>query len=168
MILTQKLKHKKREGPKSQNAKQTKLRTNEEVVRAFKEKAKLGIDYSCCCCDRLLFQNQVQRCERKMKKQKMLLHYAFRINIATRALSNVHKIALSQSYGFVIHVTGKFRMVTIWTTESAANKMTLEDIPKELKQLNNLERHLTAIHIPFMKVIALSHGGQQNIHGPVV
>lgn len=23
-----------------------------------------GNDYSCCCCDRLLFQNQVQRCER--------------------------------------------------------------------------------------------------------
>lgn len=38
---------------------------NEEgVVKAFKEKAMQGIDYSCCCCDRLMFQNQVQRCDR--------------------------------------------------------------------------------------------------------
>lgn len=46
--------------------------------------------------------------------------------------------------------------------------MALEDIPEELKQLNSLEKHLIAIHIPFMKVFALPHGGQQNIHGPVV
>nr|XP_034317094.1 uncharacterized protein LOC117686352 [Crassostrea gigas] len=52
--------------------------------------------------------------------------------------------------------------------ESAANKMALEDIPKEFEELNSLEKHLIAIHIPFMKIMALPHGGQQNIHGPVV
>lgn len=38
------------------------LKNQEEVVRLFKEKAMQGINYSCCCCDRLLFQNQVQKC----------------------------------------------------------------------------------------------------------
>lgn len=111
MIPTQKLKHKKEKVQNHRIAKQTKLGTNEDFVRAFKEKAKLGIDYSCCCCDRLLFQNQVQRCERNLyaKNEKAKDVAAIcRINIATRALSHVHKIALSQSYGFVIHVTGKF------------------------------------------------------------
>ena len=46
--------------------------------------------------------------------------------------------------------------------------MCLDDIPPELNELNSLEKHLIAMHIPFMKVMALPHGGQQNIHGPVV
>lgn len=46
--------------------------------------------------------------------------------------------------------------------------MALEDIPEELKQLNSLEIHLIGIHFPFMKVMALPHGSQKNIHGPVV
>lgn len=45
-------------------AKQTTLENHEEVIKVFKAKAMQGNDYSCCCCDRLLFQNQVQRCGR--------------------------------------------------------------------------------------------------------
>ncbi|XP_062597817.1 uncharacterized protein LOC134259232 [Saccostrea cucullata] len=52
--------------------------------------------------------------------------------------------------------------------EAAANKMALEDIPKELENLNSLERHLIALHIPFIRIKALPHGGQRNVHGPVV
>lgn len=52
--------------------------------------------------------------------------------------------------------------------EAAANSMILEDIPSELTNLNSLEQHLIAIHIPFMKVMALPHGGQKNVHGPVI
>ena len=52
--------------------------------------------------------------------------------------------------------------------EAAVNNMALEEIPKELTELNYLEKHLIALHIPFMKVMALPHGGQRNIHGPVV
>lgn len=52
--------------------------------------------------------------------------------------------------------------------ESEINRLTLEDIPVELERLNNLEKHLISLHIPFMKVMALPHGGQKNIHGQVV
>ena len=52
--------------------------------------------------------------------------------------------------------------------ESAVNNLGLETIPKELMDLNFLEKHLIALHIPFMKVMALPHGNQRNIHGPVV
>ncbi|XP_065926121.1 uncharacterized protein [Magallana gigas] len=52
--------------------------------------------------------------------------------------------------------------------EAAINKMSLEDIPSELSDLNSLEQHLIALHIPFMKVMSLPQGGQRNVHGPVV
>lgn len=58
-------KARKKDAIKNQRiAKRARLDNQEEVVRIFKQKAKQGIDYSCCCCDRLLFQNQVQKCER--------------------------------------------------------------------------------------------------------
>ncbi|XP_052719793.1 uncharacterized protein LOC128191648 [Crassostrea angulata] len=45
------------------SVKRAKLENQDEIVKLFKEKAVQGIDYSCCCCDRLLFKNQVQKCE---------------------------------------------------------------------------------------------------------
>lgn len=152
-------------------AKQTKLGTNEEVVRAFKEKAKLGIDYSCCCCDRLLFQNQVQRCERnlyaKNQKAKDVADLCIQDKYCHTCTESCPQNCIKSKLWICYTCHRKILNGNV-PAESAANKMTLEDIPKELKQLNSLERHLTAIHIPFMKVIALPHGGQQNIHGPVV
>ncbi|KAK0140098.1 hypothetical protein N1851_022984 [Merluccius polli] len=52
--------------------------------------------------------------------------------------------------------------------ESVANNLYLEAIPEELKQLNSLEEQIIAKHIPFMKAVALSKGGQNGCHGPVV
>ena len=43
----------------------------------------------------------------------------------------------------------------------------LLDIPDELKHLNNLEQHLIAMNIPFMKFMNLPKGGQHGIHGPL-
>ncbi|XP_070549849.1 uncharacterized protein [Ptychodera flava] len=52
--------------------------------------------------------------------------------------------------------------------EAAANNLHVMNIPKELKCLNSLEQHLIALHIPFMKMLALPKGGQNGVHGPVL
>jgi hypothetical protein len=39
--------------------------------------------------------------------------------------------------------------------------MSLEDIPEELHILNSLEQYLIALHIAFMKVVALPEGKQK-------
>lgn len=108
------IKTEKKERIKCQRlAKQTILENEEEVIKVFKAKAMLGNDYSCCCCDRLLFQNQVQRCERNTyAKNEQAVNVAdtftFRINTVTNAQIHVLKIASSQRYGFVTHVIGKY------------------------------------------------------------
>lgn len=51
--------------------------------------------------------------------------------------------------------------------ESVANNLALDPIPSELDNLNSLEQHLIAKHIPFMKMLALPKGGQNGVHGPV-
>lgn len=51
--------------------------------------------------------------------------------------------------------------------ESAINNLELQPIPEELCSLNSLEQHLIALHITFMKMLALPKGGQNGVHGPV-
>ncbi|XP_078330659.1 uncharacterized protein LOC111107339 [Crassostrea virginica] len=153
------------------NDKQVKLKNLEELIKVFKEKAKQGIDYSCCCCERLLFQNQVQKCDRESYSRDMNA-----TNVADLCIQD--KFCHQCSESCPLNCT-KYRLWICFTchrkivsgkipAESAVNNLSLEAIPKELMELNFLEKHLIALHIPFMKVMALPHGNQRNIHGPVV
>lgn len=130
-----------------------------------------GNDYSCCCCDRLLFQNQVQRCERKTYAKNEQA-----ANVADMCIQDKYSHQCTNSCPencikskiWICYTCHRKILTGNIPAEAAINGMALEDITKELKQLNSLEKHLIAMHIPFMKVSALPHGGQQNIHGPVV
>lgn len=51
--------------------------------------------------------------------------------------------------------------------ESVKNHLEVHPIPPELACLNSLEQHLIALHIPFMKMLALLKGGQNGVHGLV-
>lgn len=52
-------------------------------------------------------------------------------------------------------------------SQSIENNLKIDAIPTVLACLNNLEQHLVALHIPFMKILALPKGGQNGVHGPV-
>ncbi|XP_062597054.1 uncharacterized protein LOC134258504 [Saccostrea cucullata] len=163
---------KKKEMVKSQrSAQRARLQNQEEVVKVFKEKAVQGIEYSCCCCDRLLFQNQVQRCERKAyAKTEQTAHVAdlcIQDKYCHKCIESCPKDCIKSTL-WICYTCHRKILSGNLPAEAAANKMALEDIPKELTELNSLEKHLIAIHIPFMKVMSLPHGGQKNIHGPVV
>ncbi|XP_061169173.1 uncharacterized protein LOC133178496 [Saccostrea echinata] len=163
--------NKKKRMKKQRKLKQVNLQDEEVVVKTFKENAGKGPEYACCCCHRLLFRNQVQGCEHQMYEQseasrmisdiclqKKYMHECFEFCRETCSRS-------SQWICFTCHrkiLSGKA------PSEAAANNLSLEDIPPELNNLNSLEQHLIALHIPFMKIMALPHGGQRNIHGPIV
>ncbi|XP_062580569.1 uncharacterized protein LOC134242498 [Saccostrea cucullata] len=147
------------------------MKQAEEVVRSFKENASKGPDYACTCCHRLLFKNQVQVCEHQMYEK----------NEAARTISHIclldkylHECSQScpetctKSSSWICYTCHRKILSGKPPPEAATNNMTLEDIPPELAILNSLEQHLIALHIPFMKIMALPHGGQRNVHGPVV
>ena len=52
--------------------------------------------------------------------------------------------------------------------QAQANNLFLTPIPSELSNLNDLERQLVALRIPFMKLLSLPRGGQKGVKGPVV
>ncbi|CAF4009146.1 unnamed protein product, partial [Rotaria magnacalcarata] len=53
------------------------------------------------------------------------------------------------------------------------NKLEVCEIPSELKRLNNLEKHLIALRLPFMKIVNLTSGkvpsrlSQKGTKGPL-
>lgn len=162
----------KKEAVKDQRQeKRMKLENEDEIVRVFKEKAMHGIDFTCCCCHRILFQNQVQRCEKSMySKSEMAANVASqciqeqnRHDCSTSCPSNCVKSSL-----WICYTCHRKILSGNIPPEAVINNMVLEDIPVVLERLNNLEKHLIGLHIPFMKVMNLPHGGQKNIHGPVV
>ena len=156
---------------KRRNALKSTLENKDEVVRAFKEKASEGPDYSCCCCDRLLFENQVNKCEQEMYSRNIQASNVAEMCFQEKyshSCSNSCPKNCSRSNLWICYTCHRKIIKGDIPAESAFNKMCLDEIPMELKDINSLEKHLIAMHIPFMKVIVLPHGGQQNIHGPVV
>ena len=53
-------------------------------------------------------------------------------------------------------------------SQSKANRMTLDEIPDELKDLNTLELHIICKRILFMKLVKLPRGKQKGIRGAAV
>ena len=133
-------------------------------VISFREKASKGPVCTCTCCARLLFESQVQMYQDDLyrRKGKKIAENA-RVSI-----SNKVRQKCSRSKLWICKTCHKKLLNGDLPSESTMNSLELDDIPKELNILNNLEQHLVALHIPFMKVVALPKGGQKAVHGPVV
>ncbi|XP_062604082.1 uncharacterized protein LOC134265873, partial [Saccostrea cucullata] len=165
-------KKKKKENVLNQRrALKVKLEDEEEVLKLFKESVRDGPDYICCCCNRLLFEHQVQRCTLEMYEKR---HEAYKVAQICIQKKCSHDCTLScpvhcpHSSLWICFTCHRKILNGNIPAEAAVNKMSLEEIPCELSSLNSLEQHLIALHIPFMKVMALPQGGQRNVHGPVV
>ena len=133
-------------------------------VISFREKASKGPVCTCACCTRLLFETQVQvfQDDSYGRKGKKIAENA-RLSISNKVWQICKRSKL-----WICKTCHKKLLKGDLPSESTMNSLELEDIPEELKILNNLEQHLVALHIPFMKVVALPKGGQKAIHGPVV
>nr|XP_034326069.1 uncharacterized protein LOC105333116 [Crassostrea gigas] len=162
---------KKAAATQQRRAKRKKLENQDEVANLFKCKVKEGINYICCCCNRLLFENQVQKCDPNTYEKSTEAASAAEVCIQKKYFHQCSEFCLpnckksSLWICFTCHrkiLNGKI------PAEATVNNLILEDIPEELSNLNSMERHLVALHIPFMKVMGLPHGGQRNVHGPVV
>ncbi|KAK3100565.1 hypothetical protein FSP39_021862 [Pinctada imbricata] len=144
----------------------------ELILATFKMKAGKGPEFTCSCCKRLCFDNQVVPCNFDAYAKKGL------------NITNVAKMSISITFGQpcteeghedcpkahlkICHTCQRKIMTGCIPQESSSNNMSLDDIPDKLKALNSLEENLIAKHITFMKLVMLPQGAQNAIHGPVV
>lgn len=145
------------------------------VIKQFLEKVKDGPGFVCCVCHRLLFKHQVLSCKKDhYRKQRAS---ALITNICLSE-DYVHKCSEDCEMPCSLFASPKGRMWICYTCHSKVSKgkfppecvfnnLGLNPIPDELACLNSLEQHLIALHIPFMKMLALPKGGQNGVHSPV-
>ncbi|XP_052681371.1 uncharacterized protein LOC128162243 [Crassostrea angulata] len=161
---------KKAEVAQNRTVKQMNLE-QDEVIRSFKRNAIEGPNYVCTCCHRLLFKKQVQACEYQMYQKSESAKCISEICLLEKYLHECSESCpegCTKSSLWICYTCHRKILSGKAPAEAAVNGMILEDIPLELSELNSLEQHLIAIHIPFMKIMALPHGQQKNIHGPVI
>ncbi|XP_078336941.1 uncharacterized protein LOC144626544 [Crassostrea virginica] len=147
------------------------LKDIDEVVTSFKHSVKQGPEYTCCCCHRIFFENQVQGCAIETYEKRFKALEVANLCINTKYVHDCGKacpVKCPKSRTWICYTCHRKILNGDVPAEAAYNKMCLEMIPPELNTLNTLEQHLIALHIPFMKVMMLPKGGQQNVHGPVV
>ncbi|XP_074538707.1 uncharacterized protein LOC141800196 [Halichoeres trimaculatus] len=144
------------------------------VMNQFLEQVKDGPDFVCCVCHRLLFRNQVVSCDRDAYSRTSRTAELAEACISECFLHQCSEecvvpcqLAVSRSELWICHsCQGKISKGEM-PAECWINNLELDPIPPELGCLNSLEQHLIALHIPFMKMLALPKGGQNGVHGPV-
>ena len=145
----------------TRSAKKLKVETVDDAMKNFKAECKKQPIYICTSCHRLLWRKGVQKFSidkyNKIKKEitQLVLHEKYRISSIDGSIYICH----------TCHATLKLGRIP---AQSKANRMALDEIPDELKDLNNLELHIICKRILFMKLVKLPRGKQKGIRGAAV
>ena len=135
------------------------LKTIDKVIQEFLAKVKVGPDYVCTCCHRMLYKHAV---------------IGFKLTRYTKASPELldglseHAYITSDGKQWVCKTCDGALCRGYLPVQAKANGMKLDSEPTELSCLNALEQRLISLRVPFMKMVALPSGKQRCIHGPAV
>ena len=142
-------------------AKKLKVETVDDAMKNFKAECKKQPVYICTSCHRLLWRKGVQ---------KFSIHKYNKIKpeITQLVLDEKYRISSIDGSMYICHMChGALKLGRI-PSQSKSNRMTLDEIPDELKDLNTLELHIICKRILFMKLVKLPRGKQKDIRGAAV
>ena len=133
-------------------------------------------EYVCTCCHRWLFRKSVSVFKEKqfnfdnyVVANALSEKYRYKMKQPTDA-SNV--LQLSTEVSEYICATCKQCLCSKkpkLPAQAVANGLELSDIPEELANLNDLERRLISLRIPFMKILSMfRYGSHYKVDGPPV
>ncbi|CAF4087229.1 unnamed protein product, partial [Rotaria sordida] len=136
-------------------------------LNRFRQIIREGPNYVCISCRLALFRNQVVPfVEQKYIKQNMS------VGIKERIQSYFNYSSSSQSKWICKLCSDKIKKQQM-PNRAVVNKLEVCEVPSELKKLNNLEKHLIALRLPFMKIVNLISGklssrlAQKGTKGPL-
>ena len=136
-------------------------------LQSFRKLNREGPDCICIVCRLSLFRNQViPYIQEKYIKENMSYELKGRLKsyLKDACLTGERWICKSCSDKIKKHQM---------PSRAIKNKLEVSDIPPELKNLNNLEKHLIALRLPFMKIVNLTSGklssrlSQKGTKGPL-
>ena len=133
--------------------------TVDKAIANFLKKIKVGAEFVCICCHRMLYRSSVVPYNRRKYSNcsEDLLDRAF----CSPYLSN-------DGNEWVCTTCDNALKRSELPVQSVGNGLKLDEIPPELSNLNSLEIRLICLRIPFIKMVNLPVGKQRGIHGPTV
>ena len=141
--------------------KKLKSETVEDAMNNFKDEYHKQPVYICTSCHRLLWRKGVN--EFKIHKYDKI-----RVEVRNAVLADKHHISSTDGSTYICLNCDRTLKSGRVPAQSKANCMDLEEIPDELKDLNNLELHTICKQILFMKLVKLPRGKQKGIKGAAV
>ena len=142
-------------------AKKTKVETIDDAMNNFKSEVKKQPVYICTSCHRLLWRKGVQ-------KFSIDKYNKVRPEIIQLVLDDKYRLSSIDGSTYICHCCHRTLKLGRIPAQSKANRMELEEIPDQLRDLNNLELHIICKRILFMKLVKLPRGKQKGIRGAAV
>ena len=130
-------------------------------MNKYKLECKKQPVYICTSCHRLLWQKSVQ-------KFTIQNHSNINTEIRNLVLDEKYRIFSVNGSIYICHNCHRTLKSGRVPSQSKANCMDLEEVPDELKDLNNMEVHTICKRILFMKLVELQRGKQKGIKGAAV
>ena len=127
----------------------------------FKLECKKQTLYICTSCHRLLWKKSVQMFTIEN-------YHDINTKIRNLVLDENYRIYSVNSSIYICHNCHRTLKSGRVPAQSKANGMDLEQVPDELKDLNNMEVHTICKRILFMKLVKLPRGKQKGIKGAAV
>ena len=141
--------------------KRTSIVSIDHATSAFISKIKIGPDFVCTCCHRMMYKQMVLPFNKfkYTKASNQLLEQVF---------SNQYLYTSSHGQIWLCRTCDTTLSRGNMPVQAKANNLQLDEIPTELSTLNALELRLISLRVPFMKMVALPSGKQRSIQGPAV
>ena len=135
--------------------------TVDKAIDTFLSKAKIGPDFVCVCCNRMMYKQTVVPYNKAkyVKASNELLEQVFCVE---------NSYISSDGKQWVCKTCDGALSRGNMPVQTKANGLRLCTIPADLSNLNALELRLISLRVPFMKMVALPSGKQRCIHGPAV
>ncbi|CAM4794791.1 unnamed protein product [Rotaria magnacalcarata] len=138
-----------------------------DKLKEFRKIIQEGPDYICISCGLALFRNQViPFVKQKYSKEGILSQIEKHIQV------NFNNNSSMQQQWICRLCSDKMKKQQL-PARAISNKLEVCQTPCELKRLNNLEKHLIALRLPFMKIVNLTSGklssrlAQKGTKGPL-
>ena len=142
-------------------SKKLKCETVQDAMNKFKDECKKQPIYICTSCHRLLWEKGVHQF--KIDKYDNIS-----VEVRNLVLDDKYRISSADGSTYICLNCDKTLKSGRIPPQSKANYMDLDEIPDELKDLNNLELHTICKRIIFMKLVKLPRGKQKGIKGAAV
>lgn len=144
-------------------------------IQTFQKNIEDKPIHVCTVCIRTFFRNQVKKCNRQKYFDKEVISENAKKCITGKFLKttddrqlNVKFLKDPQFTEWICSTCDRHLKANNMPLQAYVNNLELLTISEQLQHLNDLEKQLVALRIPFSKIVALPKDGQKGVKGPVI